>query len=391
MSNWKTYLLAAVMATAAGFGYIKSSHRNIPADLRDAVADNTKPQDFDTSLPVLKKDGSDIPEPKAVAVKHVSKGYVARNDPSAGAPAKPVEWVTINGGTFTMGTDSEEEGSKDAKPIHEVVIKTFDMSKTDVTVEQYEECVLKGGCTEPVPGDNCNWGVAGRQFHPVNCVDWDQASKYAKFKGGRLPSEAEWEYAATGGKKQKYPWGNDEPDCDKAVMFDSHGVLGCGNGGTMPVCSKPAGDTEQGLCDMAGNVWQWVQDKYQDSYKGAPIDGSAFEAAGSNRVLRGGAFYNSHVRTLRADYRNSRVPAHRYGGIGFRLARSIGSDVDAARRHRVFVNGEEVNLIPGMTVYHALISAGFQDTMKGKKVYDEFGNEVGLSGELNDGTKLFVR
>ena len=319
MSNWKKYTLAAVMVTAAIFAYSHNLHKNVPSDLRDAVADNGK---FDTSIPAFDKNSGNVPEPKAAAVKGINKGYVAGNDPSAGVPSKPIEWVAINGGKFTMGTDSGEKGFEDAKPIHEVAIKTFDMSKTAVTVEQYAECVIKGGCTEPTTGDYCNWGVAGRQLHPVNCVDWDQASKYAKFKGGRLPSESEWEYAATsGGKNQKYPWGNDEPTCDKAVMY-GNGGYGCGKNSTMPVCSKTAGNTAQGLCDMAGNVWQWVQDKYQYSYKGAPVDGSAVEAAGSYRVVRGGSFVSNGAGRLRADGRRYFGPGYGYGFVGFRLVRS---------------------------------------------------------------------
>jgi len=187
------------------------------------------------------------------------------------------------------------------------------MSKTDVTVEQYAECVIKGECTEPVTGDYCNWGKAGRQLHPVNCVDWNQAQAYAKFKGARLPSEAEFEYAATsGGRNQKYPWGNQEPTSELAV-FNTNS--------TMPVCSKPNGNTAQGLCDMAGNVWQWVQDKYQDSYKGATVDGSAVEGTGSDRVIRGGSFYNSVASFLRADCRDNYVPGHRGANVGFRLVR----------------------------------------------------------------------
>lgn len=319
MINRKKYILIAVVVTAAGFGYINSSHRNIPADLRDAVADNGR---FDTSLPVFDKSSGNIPEPKAAAVKGINKGYVAGLDPSVGVPTKPVEFITIPGGKFTMGTDSGEKGFEDAKPIHEVAIKTFDMSKTAVTVEQYAECVIKGGCTKPATGPYCNWGVTGRQLHPVNCVDWYQASKYAEFKGGRLPSESEWEYAATsGGKNRKYPWGNDEPTCDKAVMY-GNGGYGCGKNSTMPVCSKTAGNTAQGLCDMVGNVWQWVQDKYQDSYEGAPVDGSAFEATGSVRVVRGGSFLNVDASYLRADSRFYFVPGYRGGSIGFRLVRS---------------------------------------------------------------------
>ncbi len=251
------------------------------------------------------------------AVPAVNKGYVAGNDPLAGVPSRPLEWVSLSGGKFTMGTDDSAVGFEDAKPAHEVTIKTFDMSKTDVTVEQYAECVVKGKCTKPATGDFCNWGVSDRQTHPVNCVGWNQANQYAKFKGARLPSESEWEYAATsGGKNQKYPWGNSAPTFslnDMDIMYTAP---------TMPVCWKTAWNTAQGLCDMSFNVFQWVQDTYTDSYNGKPADGSAFEGAGSIRVVRGGSFFNDDSRSLRADSRN--YVAHDYRGVnvGFRLARS---------------------------------------------------------------------
>jgi len=242
------------------------------------------------------------------AVPAVSKGYVEPME-----SATQIEWVSISGGKFTMGTPEMEAGFGDAEPIHEVAIKTFQMSKTDVTVAQYAECVNKGGCTEPATGDYCNWGKPGRQLHPVNCVDWDQANQYAKFKGARLPSESEWEYAAkSGGKNRKYPWGNQAPTSELAVRNTNS---------TMPVCSRPKGNTAQGLCDMSGNVWQWMQDKYQDSYEGAPADGSAFEGAGSYRVMRGGSFHSNGARSLRADYRFGSIPGIRNDYIGFRLAR----------------------------------------------------------------------
>lgn len=245
---------------------------------------------------------------EGIAVPEVNKGYVEPVE-----PATPIEYVAIPGGRFTMGTTSIEPGLEDAKPIREVTITTFQMAKTAVTVAQYTECVIKGACTEPATGVFCNWGKPGRQLHPVNCVDWNQAQAYAKFKGARLPSEAEFEYAATsGGRNQKYPWGNQEPTSELAV-FNTNS--------TMPVCSKPNGNTAQGLCDMAGNVWQWVQDKYQDSYKGATVDGSAVEGTGSDRVIRGGSFYNSVASFLRADCRDNYVPGHRGANVGFRLVR----------------------------------------------------------------------
>ncbi|HBB66228.1 MAG TPA: hypothetical protein DCZ93_02790 [Elusimicrobia bacterium] len=261
------------------------------------------------------------PAAKAEVAGGFTKGYVACADPADGVPIKPVEWVTISGGKFNMGTDSGQKGFEDIKSPHEVTIKTFYMAKTDVTIEQYAECIIKGRCTEPGTGEYCNWGKPGRQFHPVNCVDWDQAQAYAKFKDARLPSEAEWEYAATSsGRKQKYTWGNEEPTCDRAVMY-GNGGYGCGANGTMPVCSKPAGNTAHGLCDMAGNVWQWVQDKYQESYAGAPVDGGAFEGTGSYRVVRGGAFFNGDAEILRAAYRGRNDPGGRYSFIGFRVVK----------------------------------------------------------------------
>jgi formylglycine-generating enzyme required for sulfatase activity len=250
-------------------------------------------------------------------------GYV---DLSVGKPSQAVEWVSINGGKFTMGTNDGADLFSNAKPVREVTIKTFEMSKTLVTVEQYAECVVKGGCTEPAAGDYCNWGKAGRQRHPINCLDWEQANQFARFKEARLPTEAEWEYAATsGGKNQKYPWGGEAASCERAVMY-GNGGYGCGSDGTMPVCSKPAGNAKFSsggeLCDAVGNVWQWVQDMYKDSYAEAPIDGSAVEGSDSFRLLRGGSFNNDLADFLRADYRNHDFPGARRGIIGFRLARS---------------------------------------------------------------------
>lgn len=245
---------------------------------------------------------------EGIAVPELNKGYVEPME-----PATPIEYVSIPGGKFTMGTTSIENGFEDAKPVREVTIKTFQMAKTAVTVAQYVECMIKGGCTEPSTGDYCNWGKPGRGSHPVNCVDWDQAQAYAKFKGARLPSEAEFEYAATsGGKDQKYPWGNEEPTSELAV-FNTNS--------TMPVCSKPKGNTAQGLCDMSGNVWQWTQDTYESSYNGAPADGSAFEGSGFRRVMRGGSFFSNDAWNLRADYRNGYDSGYRYGDFGFRLVR----------------------------------------------------------------------
>lgn len=263
-----------------------------------------------------------------MAPRIVPAGYVAGDQSSAAGTGRHVEWVTVDGGRFIMGSDDPSGTFDDARPAREVSIETFEMSKTVVTVDQYADCVSKGACTAPATGGFCNWGEPGRGNHPVNCVDWRQAEQFARFMGARLPSEAEWEYAATsGGKNQRYPWGNEPASCDRAVMHHPGGS-GCGTGGTMAVCSKPAGNAKfpggGELCDAVGNVWQWVQDEYRTSYAGAPADGRAVEGgvAGSRRVLRGGSFLHHRPVALRADRRYVTDTDERSGGVGFRIART---------------------------------------------------------------------
>ncbi len=235
-------------------------------------------------------------------------------------PSDGIKWVRIAGGTFLMGSD---DGGSDEKPVHSVTVPTFKMTKTEVTVDQYRACVDEGDCTAPNTGEYCNWDKPDRGSHPVNCVDWDQAQAFAIWAGGRLPSEAEWEYAArSGGQDWKYPWGDEEATCARAVMIDSMDA-GCGRDSTWPVCSKPSGNTTDGLCDMAGNVYEWVQDGYRDSYDGAPTDGSAWESpTASARVSRGGSWarYAGYLRAAKRDFVVSNM---RVSGLGFRLARSV--------------------------------------------------------------------
>jgi formylglycine-generating enzyme len=136
--------------------------------------------------------------------------------------------------------------------------RNLKMLKTEVTVKQYKKCVDAGKCTGIETGEYLNGDKSGRGNHPINGVTWFQARDFCKWSGGRLPTDKEWEYAATsGGKEHDYPWGNEKPTCDLAV-FDDGGGMGCGKDRTWPVCSKPRENTEQGLCDMAGNVPEWT-------------------------------------------------------------------------------------------------------------------------------------
>jgi iron(II)-dependent oxidoreductase len=204
------------------------------------------------------------------------------------------------------------------------------MTKTEVTVAQYEECVTAGGCTSPSSGGHCNWNDPGYENHPVNCVEWFEAEDFCMWAGGRLPTEAEWEYAArSGGQDITYPWGDETATCTYAVMGeDMQGYYddGCGTLRTMIVCSKTLGNTVQGLCDMAGNVYEWVQDWYHSDYNGAPVDGSAWLEDPDpyyDRVIRGGS-QEEPADKLRAADRSYIDPSYNYCDIktiGFRCAR----------------------------------------------------------------------
>ena len=241
-----------------------------------------------------------------------------------------IRWVPIPGGSFLMGSGKKGEG-----PAHQVAVDGFQMTKTLVTNKQYRVCADAKACTPPhrmdgscqvnngtefVPGNLPKWFQDDNQ--PVVCVDWNQAQAFARWVGGRLPSEAEWEYAArSAGRNYAYPWGDEAATCAKAVIYETDGGAGCGRNMTWPVCSKPDGNTAQGLCDMAGNVLEWLQDRFHGSYAGAPEDGSAWESPpGADRVLRGGSWYYSGGNA-RATYRVSAPPGSRDATFGFRVAR----------------------------------------------------------------------
>ncbi len=232
-------------------------------------------------------------------------------------------WISITGDTFQMGSDA---GDANELPVHPVTVPSFEMTKTEVTIEQYQVCFDAGICTEPTGYTStlwCLWGFADVGAYPLNCVKWGQAVAYCKWAGGRLPSEAEWEYAArSGGQDIIYPWGDDAPTCEYAVMDEGAGNCDPSGPlvGTAVVCSRTAGNTDQGLCDMAGNVWEMVQDCYHDDYSGAPADGSAWEDSISDRVRRGGStneggYYQRVTSRLASD------PAYDNLYVGFRCAR----------------------------------------------------------------------
>jgi len=225
------------------------------------------------------------------------------------------EMVIVPAGSFRMG-DIGGEGSGDERPVHTVnFAQAFAIGRYTVTFDEYDD-YAKANQIEP-PSDS-GWGRGKR---PVINVSWKDAVAYAHWLAGqtgkayRLPSEAEWEYAAKAGTETAYWWG-DNIETNRANCAGS-GSEWSGKQ-TAPVGSFPA--NPWGLQDTVGNVWEWVHDPWHGNYEGAPVDGSVWEQGGSDsRVLRGGSW--SRPRDYaRASYRFRRNPDARYNSVGFRLA-----------------------------------------------------------------------
>ena len=243
---------------------------------------------------------------------------------------RKAEWKALNiipveipGGSFMMGSND----FKSTKPEHSVQVGEFYLSKTEITVKQYRACVKAGVCSEPDTYRHCNWNKPDREDHPINCVSWYQARKFSLWVGGDLPTEAQWEYAArSAGKDRKYPWGNEKATCDHTVMKDGKNDThyGCGKNRTWAVCSKVKGNTDQGLCDMSGNTWEWVRDAWQDDYQNASTNGSNICTTSKCKqshsgVARGGSWYFGVEWYQRVTSRYQTSYSNRAGHLGFRV------------------------------------------------------------------------
>ena len=244
------------------------------------------------------------------------------------------EMVVIPAGTFRMGCVSGSDSCRDyERPVHEVEVSSFALSKHEVTRGQFAAFVAATG--HDTPGGCVGWGQGSwrdkgwqNDDHPVVCVNWEDAQAYVRWlrreTGGRyrLPSESEWEYAARAGTTTTWFWGNRAEDgCEYANAGDSDDRCDDGWEGTAPVGSFPANGF--GLHDLAGNVWERVQDCWHGDYDGAPRDGSAWTRGGdcSRHVLRGGSWRNG-PRTLRSAYRGWYDAERRFTSVGFRVART---------------------------------------------------------------------
>lgn len=217
------------------------------------------------------------------------------------------EFVKIEPGEFLMGGPPDEEGRFDDEVQHRVMItKAFELQTTPVTQSQYE--VVMGVNPSRFKGEN----------NPVEMVSWNDAQEFIKrLNAGqtkytyRLPTEAEWEYAARAGTSGPYPFNTDE--LDAYAWYDKNS-----DGKTHPVGQKKP--NAWGLYDMHGNVWEWCQDWYRP-YPARAANEPQGPSIGSRRVIRGGS-WGGYPRYLRSARRRSFGPGLRDDGVGFRLVRS---------------------------------------------------------------------
>jgi eukaryotic-like serine/threonine-protein kinase len=303
--------------------------------------------------------GSAVMGQPMAAAPSAKVGPVAAPPSSASVVACPPEMARLPGGEFSMGAEGGEEVEL---PVHQVTLGAYCLDKREVTLREYKRCASLGNCARPpaevawegiTPAEKkafsplCNASdPEKRKEHPINCVDWDMAAAYCAFVGKRLPTEAEYEFAARGPKGQAYPWGDEMPTAEH--------MNGCGEGcvrwlkkqkmytsgaplydvddkfvGTAPVGSFPKGRSPYGLDDLAGNVWEWTAD-WSGPYAATPQVDPKGPAKGTRRMLRGGGFNSEQAKWLRPSQRWSDSPSARSHVYGVRCALSPGEAAPGA-------------------------------------------------------------
>ncbi len=240
-------------------------------------------------------------------------------DDEADCDVQPIDpsLVRIPKGRFLMGS---EEGARDERPTHQVVVSGVSIDRYEVTNKRYAACVTKGACTPPLLSTSRlrkqYYGNPQFSDYPVIFVNWSQANTFCRHDGGRLPTEAEWEKAARGDgmEMRTYPWGEDEPSC---ALTNFGGQSGC-VGDTDRIGRRPQGHSPFGAMDMAGNVWEWVDDWYGSTYyEVSPLSDPKGPETGRLKVMRGGC-WQSGADSLRVSCRKAELPAAWAPNVGFR-------------------------------------------------------------------------
>lgn len=236
-------------------------------------------------------------------------GVTAPSQPSHGRERCPAIAVYVSSGSFEMGS-AAGVGSPDEHPQRNVTLSAFCIDRDEVTIEAYLRCVSSGACSQVA-------GLPPSPSLPVTNIDWNQADAFCRWVGGRLPTEAEWEFAARGTDGRAYPWGDTPPvGCTQADWTPTE--ESCNGVGPSPVGGRAAGSSPFGLRDLAGNVWEWTADWYSRTYPAAPESDPTGPPQGSARVTRGGGWNNDQPERLRSTFREGQHPAFHDFELGAR-------------------------------------------------------------------------
>jgi len=245
------------------------------------------------------------PEPVATAAADVVD---ARPDVAAATPSRDATAPTETAdATPDLSADSSAAASAKAEPPGRepswvAVSPKLALTRTEITVRAYRACVEAAACTPPGNAEGCSGLAPAHDIVPVTCIDGFQARVYCRWIGGHLPTPEEWQSAATDVGRRAWPWGDEAPTCDRAVMSDAKGP-GCGTKGPFPVCSHPAGASAEGLCDLVGNVAEWT-------------DGTD----GADQIFLGGG-WRDPADLLDIGMRGLRAATESDADLGFRCAR----------------------------------------------------------------------
>lgn len=243
--------------------------------------------------------------PKSTGVSPLAAEIIGHD----GAPM-----VLIPAGEFTMGSD---KGDDDEQPVHRVFLNNYYIDKFEVTNGRFAKFVEAIHSEPP-------WGFADQETpvvhadHPVRWVNWMDAIGYCLWAGKRLPTEAEWEKAARGVDGRVYPWGNDPPTPVQAVFGLKEGTET-----VSPIGNREKGQSPYGVQDLAGNLYEWTTDWYDEEYyKNIPAIDPHGPAEGTTKVQRGGSYTNTPYR-LRSSFRTKGDPTEHEPNVGFRCAQDV--------------------------------------------------------------------